>query len=94
MVARPDAASRQRLESARDLVAEVARRGGLPLATRGTRTALFFWLQSLGRDKDQRALMFDLDTEIQQLSTDDPDHPVAVKSIGDYHNLLRPLAQS
>ncbi|MFO1271411.1 MAG: Fe2+-dependent dioxygenase [Rubrivivax sp.] len=62
--------------------------------TRGTRTASFFWLQSLVRDNAQRALMFDLDTGIQQLSTDHPDHPAAVKLTGVYHNLLRLWAQT
>lgn len=62
--------------------------------TRGTRTAAFFWLQSLVRDNAQRALMFDLDTGIQQLSTDHPDHPAAVKLTGVYHNLLRLWAQT
>lgn len=62
--------------------------------TRGTRTASFFWLQSLVRDADKRALMFDLDTGIQQLSADHPDHPAAVKLTGVYHNLLRLWAQT
>ena len=62
--------------------------------TRGTRTASFFWLQSLVRDNAQRALMFDLDTGIQQLSTDHLDHPAAVKLTGVYHNLLRLWAQT
>ncbi len=62
--------------------------------TRGTRTAAFFWLQSLVRDNEQRALMFDLDTGIQQLAIDHPDHPAAVKLTGVYHNLLRLWAQT
>jgi PKHD-type hydroxylase len=62
--------------------------------TRGTRTASFFWLQSMIRDNQKRALMFDLDNAIQQLSGDHPDHPAAVKLTGVYHNLLRQWAET
>ena len=62
--------------------------------TRGTRTASFFWLQSLVRDNDKRALLFDLDVGIQQLSGDHPDHPAAVRLTGVYHNLLRQWADT
>ena len=62
--------------------------------TRGTRTASFFWLQSMIRDNDKRTLMFELDTGIQQLSVDHPDHPAAVKLTGVYHNLLRQWAET
>ncbi len=61
--------------------------------TRGTRTCSFFWLQSMIRDNDKRALMFDLDNGIQELSIDHPDHPAAVKLTGVYHNLLRQWAE-
>jgi PKHD-type hydroxylase len=62
--------------------------------TRGTRTASFFWLQSLIRDNDKRALLFDLDIGIQQLSGDHPDHRAAVRLTGVYHNLLRQWADT
>ena len=62
--------------------------------TRGTRTASFFWLQSLVRDNDKRALLFDLDVGIQHLSGDHPDHPAAVRLTGVYHNLLRQWADT
>ena len=61
--------------------------------TRGTRTASFFWVQSMVRDNEKRALLFDLDNGIQQLSADHPDHPSAVKLTGVYHNLLRQWAE-
>ena len=61
--------------------------------TRGTRVAAFFWVQSMIRDNDRRALMFDLDNAVQQLSSDHPDHPAAVKLTGVYHNLLRQWAE-
>jgi PKHD-type hydroxylase len=54
----------------------------------------FFWLQSLVRDNDKRALLFDLDVGIQQLSGDHPDHPAAVRLTGVYHNLLRQWADT
>ncbi len=61
--------------------------------TRGTRVASFFWLQSMVRDNQKRALMFELDNAIQELSGDHPDHPAAVKLTGVYHNLLRQWAE-
>jgi PKHD-type hydroxylase len=57
--------------------------------TRGARVASFFWIQSLVRDDGQRTLLFDLDTAIQRITVDVPDHPAAVQLTGVYHNLLR-----
>jgi PKHD-type hydroxylase len=57
--------------------------------TRGARVASFFWLQSMIRDDGQRTLLFDLDTSIQRLTADAPDHPAVVQLTGVYHNLLR-----
>lgn len=57
--------------------------------TRGARLASFFWIQSMVRDDGERTLLFDLDTAIQALNRDQPDHPSAVQLIGVYHNLLR-----
>jgi PKHD-type hydroxylase len=57
--------------------------------TSGVRIASFFWVQSLVRDDGERALLFDLDTAIQRLNADAPDHPSAVQLTGVYHNLLR-----
>jgi PKHD-type hydroxylase len=57
--------------------------------TRGSRVASFFWLQSMIRDDGQRTLLFDLDTSIQRLTADAPDHPAVVQLTGVYHNLLR-----
>ena len=61
--------------------------------TRGARVACFFWIQSLIRDDAQRTLLFDLDTAIQRVSQDVPDHPSAVQLTGVYHNLLRQWAE-
>ncbi len=61
---------------------------------RGTRIASFFWLQSMVRDDGQRTLLFDLDTAIQRLTVDLPDHPAAVQLTNVYHNLLRRWADA
>jgi PKHD-type hydroxylase len=57
--------------------------------TRGARVASFFWIQSMVRDDGQRTLLFDLDTAIQRVGADVPDHPATVQLTGVYHNLLR-----
>ena len=62
--------------------------------TRGTRTASFFWLQSMVRDNERRALLFELDNGIQELSVDHPEQSAAVKLTGVYHNLLRQWAET
>ena len=61
--------------------------------TRGSRIASFFWIQSMLRDDGQRTLLFDLDTAIQRLTVDLPDHPAAVQLTSVYHNLLRRWAE-
>ena len=57
--------------------------------TRGARIASFFWIQSMIRDDGERTLLFDLDTAIQRLTVDLPDHPAAIQLTAVYHNLLR-----
>jgi len=57
--------------------------------TRGARIASFFWIQSMLRDDGDRTLLFDLDTAIQRLTIDLPNHPAAVQLTAVYHNLLR-----
>jgi PKHD-type hydroxylase len=62
--------------------------------TSGARIASFFWIQSMVRDDGQRSLLFDLDTAIQRLTLDVPDHPAAVQLTAVYHNLLRRWADA
>jgi PKHD-type hydroxylase len=62
--------------------------------TRGTRTASFFWIQSMVRDDAQRALLFDMDRAVQRLAHEAPDHPSALQLTGVYHNLLRMWAEA
>jgi PKHD-type hydroxylase len=57
--------------------------------TRGARLASFFWVQSMVRDDGERTLLFDLDTAIQRLGVEAPDHPSVVQLTSVYHNLLR-----
>src|SRR6187455_744057 len=45
--------------------------------TRGARIASFFWIPSMVRDDAQRTLLFDLDTAIQRLNAEAPDHSAA-----------------
>ena len=60
---------------------------------RGARVSSFFWIQSMIRDDGQRTMLFDLDTAIQRLTVDLPDHPAAVQLTAVYHNLLRRWAE-
>jgi PKHD-type hydroxylase len=61
--------------------------------TRGERMASFFWIQSLVRDKTRRALLFELDTAIVELTRDVAGHPALVSLTATYHNLLRQWAE-
>jgi PKHD-type hydroxylase len=57
--------------------------------TSGARVASFFWIQSMVRDDGERTLLFDLDSAIQQVSSEAPEHRGAVQLTNVYHNLLR-----
>jgi PKHD-type hydroxylase len=61
--------------------------------TGGARLCSFFWIQSMVRDDGLRTLLFDLDSAIQRIGRDVPDHPSAVQLTGVYHNLLRRWAE-
>ncbi len=60
--------------------------------TRGARIASFFWIQSMIRQDAHRTLLFDLDSAIQRIARDHPEHPSAVQLTGVYHNLVRQWA--
>src|ERR1700723_864952 len=47
--------------------------------TRGARVSSFFWIQSMMRDDAERTLLFDLDSAIQRINADLPEHPSAVQ---------------
>lgn len=60
---------------------------------RGARLCSFFWLQSMVRCNQQRALLFDMDVGIQRLAAGDPMHAGVVQLTGVYHNLIRLWAE-
>jgi PKHD-type hydroxylase len=62
--------------------------------TRGARLASIFWVQSMVRDDGERALLFDLDMAISQVSEATPDNPGVVALTSYYHNLLRRWADA
>ena len=55
----------------------------------GSRQASFFWVQSLIRLPDQRAILFDLDTVIQELTSDGAKKTHILALTAQYHKLLR-----
>ncbi len=57
--------------------------------TRGIRLASFFWIQSLVREGNRRAMLLDLDDTIQDLAEEAPDSEALDRLTGLYHNLLR-----
>jgi PKHD-type hydroxylase len=57
--------------------------------TRGRRLASFFWIQSMVREDAQRALLFTLDKNIQQIATLPGGNAPATELASVYHNLLR-----
>jgi PKHD-type hydroxylase len=62
--------------------------------TSGERVASFLWVQSMVRDDWKRALLFELDTNIQALRAQHGDGPALVALTGHYHNLLRMWAET
>jgi PKHD-type hydroxylase len=61
--------------------------------TRGVRIAAFFWIQSMVRDDQARAILFELDTAVRQLTATEADHNSVVRLTACYHNLLRRWAE-
>lgn len=61
--------------------------------TQGERVASFFWIESMIRDDGQRTLLLDLDTAVQGIRNELPDHPTLVSLTSCYHNLLRMWGQ-
>lgn len=58
--------------------------------TRGARVCSFFWMQSFVASDEKRRLLFELDQNIQALTTEhDATHPQVISLTGIYHNLLR-----
>jgi PKHD-type hydroxylase len=62
--------------------------------TRGARWASFFWIQSMVKSDEQRALLFGLDRSVRELSANiGQGEPQVVALAGTYHNLLRMWAE-
>lgn len=57
--------------------------------TRGARVCAFFWAQSMVRNDQQRAMLFELDQNIQKLRARLGESEETVALTGHYHNLLR-----
>jgi PKHD-type hydroxylase len=62
--------------------------------TRGRRFASFFWMQSLIRSDEQRAILYNLDKSIQSLTIENPQHSELIRLTGVYHNLLRQWSET
>jgi PKHD-type hydroxylase len=57
--------------------------------TRGVRDAAFFWIQSMVRDDGARALLYDMDLSIRELTAHAADPHSLLRLTSCYHNLLR-----
>jgi PKHD-type hydroxylase len=62
--------------------------------TRGERLASFLWVQSMVRDDWKRAMLYELDTNIQALRARHGEEAELVGLTGHYHNLLRMWAET
>ena len=60
--------------------------------TRGVRFGSFFWVQSMVREGNRRAMLLELDDTIQSLAAEAPESHAVVRLTGLYHNLLRDWA--
>lgn len=57
--------------------------------TRGVRVASFMWVQSMIRDDKKRAMLFELDKNIQSLKSRSGESEEILSLLNLYHNLLR-----
>lgn len=61
--------------------------------TRGVRLCSFFWTQSMIQDDGRRAMLFELDQNIQKLRARVGDCEEVISLTGHYHNLIRQWSQ-
>jgi len=61
--------------------------------TRGARDAAFFWIQSMVRDEGARAVLYELDRSIRDLTSHGADARSLLRLTGCYHNLIRRWAE-
>ena len=57
--------------------------------TRGARIASFFWIESMVRSGEQRALLFEMDMALLAVRQQHGESAAATRLTGVYHNLLR-----
>ena len=62
--------------------------------TAGRRLASFFWIQSMIRSDEQRALLYTMDSALQALQRQHDNSSELVKLTGVYHNLVRQWAET
>ena len=62
--------------------------------TAGRRLASFFWIQSMIRSDEQRALLYTMDSALQALQGQHDNSAELVKLTGVYHNLVRQWAET
>lgn len=62
--------------------------------TQGEAYHCTLWVQSMIRDDGHRKMLYDMDSAIQQLTAELPDHPASLRLAAVYHNLLRYWAQT
>jgi PKHD-type hydroxylase len=62
--------------------------------TRGERLAAFFWIESMVRSAEQRALLLQLDEAIVALRSEHGESAASIALTGTYHNLLRMWADT
>ncbi|WP_151446666.1 Fe2+-dependent dioxygenase [Lacisediminimonas profundi] len=68
---------------------------GVEPVTRGRRTSSFFWIESMVRSEEQRALLFNMDQNLIRLrSLMGETDPATVGLTSTYHNLLRMWADT
>jgi PKHD-type hydroxylase len=61
--------------------------------TRGARDAAFFWIQSMVRDDGARALLYDMDLSIRELTARGAEPRSLLRLTSCYHNLIRRWAE-
>jgi PKHD-type hydroxylase len=62
--------------------------------TNGERLASFFWIESMVRDTGERAILFEMDRAIVELSENESNSPAVVRLTAAYHNLVRKWADA
>ncbi len=90
LVIESDFGSRTAKLAAGDLIVySSSSRHRVTTVTRGRRLASVFWIQSLIRDDEKRAQLFELDGTIQRLTQSGADSDSLVRLTAHYHGLLR-----